>query len=67
MDTGCEITMVPRRLVQRHQIPFTPTKQRIWAVNGSEIELTGEAILPFILNDRRIDTFALWYLRMWRK
>ena len=27
--------------------------------NGSEIDLTGEAIVPFILEDRRTDTFAL--------
>ena len=25
MDTGCEITMVPRRLAQRHRLHVTPT------------------------------------------
>ena len=59
MDNGCEITMVPRRLVQRHGIPVTPTEQRIYAANGSEIELSGEAMIPFVLNDRRMDTFAV--------
>ena len=59
MDTGCEITMVPKRLVQRHQIPVTPTEQRMWAANRSEIEITGEVVVPFVLNDQRIDTFAL--------
>ena len=39
MDTGCEITMVPRSLVQRHPIRISPTKRLIWAANGSEIEL----------------------------
>ena len=58
MDTGCEITMVPRRLVQRHRIPVSPTERQIWAANGSEIELS-EVVVPFVLNDWRLDTFAL--------
>ena len=59
MDTGCEITMVPRRLVQRHRIRISPTERQIWAANGSEIELSGEAIVPLVLNDRNIDSFTL--------
>ena len=51
--------MVPKRLVQRHRIPVTPTEQRVWAANRSEIEITGEVVVPFVLNDRRVDTFAL--------
>ena len=59
METGCEITMAPRRLVQRHRIQISPTERQIWAANGSAIELSGEAIVPFVLNDGSIDTFAL--------
>ena len=59
MDTGCEITLVPRSLVDKHKLEIAPTKHRIWASNSTEIELSGETIIPFILNDRRIDTFAL--------
>jgi len=59
MDTGCEITMVPQSLVQRHRIRISLTERQIWAANGSEIELSGEAMIPFVLNDRRMDTFAL--------
>jgi len=38
MDTGCEITMVPRRLVQGHRLQITPTDRQIWA-SATEGEL----------------------------
>jgi len=34
-------------------------ERRIWAANGSESELFGEVTVPFTLNDRSIDKFAL--------
>jgi len=59
MDTGCEITMVPRSLAEKHRLRVVPMERRIWAANGTEIELSGETMVPFVLNDRGIDTFAL--------
>jgi len=59
MDTGCEITLVPRSLVDKHKLGIAPTKHRIWAANSTEIELSGETMIPFTLNDRSIETFAL--------
>ena len=59
MDTGCEIKLVPRSLVDKHRIGIARTKHRIWAANSTEIELSGETMIPFALNDRIIDTFGL--------
>ena len=60
LDSGCEVTLVPKALVEASRnIEVVPSKQRIWAANGSEIEVTGEATVPMGLDGRRIDTFAL--------
>ena len=60
VDSGCEITLVPSMIVDSSQsIQLRSTSQRIFAANGSEIEVSGEVLLPFILNGRQIDTPAL--------
>jgi predicted aspartyl protease len=60
LDSGCEVTLIPKALVEASKnIEVIPSKQRIWAANGSEIEVAGEACVPMWLDRRRIDTFAL--------
>ena len=60
LDSGCEVTLIPKALVEASKnIEMIPSKQRVWAANGSEIEVAGEACVPMWLDGRRIDTFAL--------
>ena len=61
MDTGCEITMVPKVLTDKHlqEVIITPTKHVVYAANNTKIAVEGQTILPFVLNGQRVDTFAL--------
>ena len=38
---------------------MVPSSQRIWAANGTEMEIVGEAVVPLMLNGQRISTQAL--------
>lgn len=60
LDSGCEITLVPSSVVEgARNIEVVPSSQRIWAANGTEMEIVGEAVVPLMLNGRRISTQAL--------
>ena len=38
---------------------MSPSTQRLWAANGTEIEIVGEVTVPLLLDGRCIDTTAL--------
>ena len=60
LDSGCEITLIPKSVVEAaRNIKVLPSRQCIWAANGSKIEIAGEAVLPLLLNGRCIPTRAL--------
>jgi predicted aspartyl protease len=45
IDTGCEMSLIPRKLIPRARLQ--PTKQRIFAANGTEIPIHGVVRLRF--------------------
>ena len=49
IDTGCEKSLVPFDVVKH--LTLTPTNQRVFAVNGTELEIFGTVFLQFHLND----------------
>ena len=59
MDTGCDITLVPKDVVEKVGEAMKPTERRMWAANGTEMKISGEVNLPFILNGQCIETYAL--------
>lgn len=60
LDTGCDVTLVPKDLLDAHKsIRVMPTSRQLQAANDTEIEITGEVTLPLMLNGRRIRTQAL--------
>ena len=60
LDSGCEITLIPKSVVEAaRNIKMSPSSQRLWAANGSEIEIAGEAMIPLLLNGRCLSTRAL--------
>jgi predicted aspartyl protease len=60
LDSGCEVTLIPKALVEASKdIELLPSKQRIWAANGTEIGVAGEAVVPLLLDGRCVDTFAV--------
>ena len=60
LDTGCEITLVPKSLVKGLAGKVRPSRHReMMAANNSVIEIIGEVTLPLYLGDRRVDTIAL--------
>jgi len=55
MDTGCEVTLVPRELVKRFKgLEMKPAIRQIWAANNTSISTDGEVQLPFFLDERCI-------------
>jgi len=51
LDSGCEITLIPEAVVEAgRNLEVLPSSQRLWAANGSEIDITGEAIFPLMLD-----------------
>jgi len=60
VDSGCEITLVPKSVVDRVEgVTVQPSNRQVWAANGTDIVITGEVALPFELEGRRVETFAL--------
>jgi len=60
LDSGCDVTLVPQTVVSAIKgLEVTPSSQHLWAANDTEIEITGEVILPLVLNGRCISTRAL--------
>ena len=60
LDTGCDVTLVPQDIIEKHKsIRMTPVNRYLQAANDTDIGITGEVILPLMLNDRCIMTHAL--------
>jgi predicted aspartyl protease len=60
VDSGCEISLVPHHVVTNcRSLKLNSSSQRIFAANGTEIEVIGEVVLPLMLNGRQVDTPAL--------
>ena len=60
VDSGCETTLVPKTLINSHEgIEVWSTTKRVWAANNTEIEIYGEAYLPFVYEEQCIWTLAL--------
>ena len=59
LDTGCDVTLVPQSVISvaRH-LAVTPCTEYLQAANGTQIAITGNVIIPFKLNGRRIRTRA---------
>ena len=51
LDTGCERSIIGRRLIPN--VPLTDTSLRLFAVNGSAIPLAGSAVIEFEISGRR--------------
>jgi len=57
VDSGCETTLVPKTLIDSFgDIEVWSSTKPVWAGNHTEIEIYGEAYLPFVLNERCIWT-----------
>ena len=48
IDTGCELSLAPLKLV--NDVQLTATDQRVYAANGSDIRIRGATRLQFLLN-----------------
>jgi hypothetical protein len=60
VDSGCEISLVPHYVIANcRSLKLSSSSQRIFAANGTEIEVLGEVVLPLMLNGRQVDTPAL--------
>jgi len=60
VDSGCEVTLVPKKLIKRFgNVEIRPAVRHVWAANNSPLSIEGEIELPFILNDRCLWTTAL--------
>ena len=60
VDSGCEITLVPKSVVDGVQgIEVQPSTRQVRAANGTDIIVTGEVFLPFELDGRLVQTFGL--------
>jgi predicted aspartyl protease len=57
---GCEVTLIPKAVADAtRDIEVQLTNHRIWAANGTEIEMTEQKNVALTLDERRIKTFAL--------
>jgi len=60
LDSGCEVTLIPKPDVAAvGGVVMSPSSQRLWAVNGTVIEILGEVTVPLLLDGCCIDTTAL--------
>ena len=60
VDTGCELTLVPKDLISRFtNIEVRPSIRRVWAANNTPIRIEGEVRLPFELDEKCLWTIAL--------
>jgi len=53
LDTGCDITLVPQDIIEKHKsIRMTPSIGIfLQAADDTDIEITGEVTLPLMFND----------------
>jgi len=60
VDSGCEITLLPKSVLDSVEgIEIQPNSKSTKAANGTDIIVIGEVSLPFELNGRCVETFAL--------
>ena len=60
LDTGCDITLVPKALVESSKyVKMVPASTNISAANGTETDISGEVTIPLLLKDRCFRTYAL--------
>jgi len=60
VDTGCELTLVPKDLISRFTgIEVRPSIRHVWVANNTPIRIEGEVRLPFELNEKCLWTIAL--------
>ena len=59
LDSGCEQTMMPRRVIQKCGIEIEPTEKRVFAANKSELSMDGEAEVALVLNGQTFMTRTL--------
>ena len=59
LDSGCEQTMMPRRVIQKCGIEIEPTEKRVFAANESELSMDGEAEVALVLNNQTFMTRTL--------
>jgi len=59
LDSGCEQTMMPRRIIKKCKIEVMPTEKRVYAANDTEMKLDGEAKVALMLNGHTIMTTTL--------
>ena len=60
VNTGCELTLVPKDLVSRFtNIEGRPSIRRVWAANNTPIRIEGEVRLLFELDEKCLWTIAL--------
>ena len=59
LDSGCEVTLIPKPVIEAANVEILPSGQRLWAANGTEIEIVGKVTVPLLLNGRCIMTTAL--------
>jgi len=53
MDTGHYMTVMPRAVFDLvPDVKIRPTTHRMWAANGTEVQLDGEAIIPFEMDGK---------------
>jgi len=60
LDSGCQMTLVPKTVVdEANDISLALCDQRIWAANGTEVEIAGHANISFKLAGRDLSTNVL--------
>ena len=60
VDTGCELTLVPKDLISRFtNVEVRPSIRHVWAANNTPIRIEGEVRLPFKLDEKCLWTTAL--------
>ena len=60
LDSGSEVTLIPEAVVEAiGNVDVLPSTRRIWAANGTEIHITGEAALLLQLKGKCLWTTAL--------
>jgi len=55
LDSGYEVTLIPETVVEAaRNLEVLPSSQRLWAANETEIDISGEATFPLMLDDKCI-------------
>jgi len=60
LDSGCEVALIPESVVEdARNLEVLPSSQRLWAANGTEIDISGKATFPLMLDGQCIWTTDL--------